>query len=203
MKIEFPLPKDTKRHRYCLNCHSEKVKDVAIGRKISFKCGNCNNSYERLIDIDPSIKWWVNKKTKEYWHESVGIFVIYKKKVLLFERTVHYPFAFTIPAGHLDADEFPDDAALRELKEETNISLPSANMVAVEGIPDKCGRGADFHKWHLYTAQLKDKVEVNISPKEGDKPVWLSLEDALSLKLTSPVKYFLDKYGQRIINSVF
>ncbi len=41
-------------------------------------------------------------------------------KFLFFERTI-FPFAFTVPAGHVDAGEEPDIAALRELEEEVGL----------------------------------------------------------------------------------
>jgi len=195
MKIDFPLPTDGKRHGYCQNCHSEKVSDVEKNGKTLYKCNKCGNSYERLIDLDPRIKWWVDKKTKEYWHESVGIFVSHKEKLLLFERTI-YPYAYTIPAGHLDINETPDEAAVRELKEETSISLSKVNPYVAN---DKCRKGADYHKWHLYTAPLDKLPSIKIQNTEGHKGTWVKLSKALKLDLTLPVRFFLRKYNKELL----
>ncbi len=199
MKIKFTPPKDNKRHRYCQNCYSENVRNVERKGKVRYECEKCGNSYERLIDLDPRIKWWVDKKTKEYWHEGVGVFVVYKNKILLFERTI-YPYAYTIPAGHLDINETPDEAAVRELKEETSISLSKVNPFKVVDIAnDKCRKGADYHKWHLYTALLDKLPSIKIQNTEGHKGTWVKLSEALKLDLTLPVRFFLRKYNKELL----
>jgi len=116
---------------------------------------------------------------------------------LLFERII-YPFAFAIPAGHLDAGKKPINAIQRELFEETGLKIAKNNFqlfTAEDVIGDECRRGADNHKWHLFVAKaLKNNISININD-EGVKPVWLSLEKALLKKLVFPVKYFIEKYG--------
>lgn len=199
MKITFPLPTDGKYHQYCPKCHSEKINRVFEGEKTFYLCDECSNKSPRLIVIDPKTVWWINNATQEYWHESVGVFVFNESgKALFFERTI-YPFAFAIPAGHLDTGEEPETAAKRELEEEAGIKVESIKLFSEEDvIGDECRRGADNHKWHLYTAQVKNLGEININD-EGIKPVWLSLEEALEKKLVYPVKYFIEKYGKKLL----
>jgi len=203
MKIKFSLPKDGKRHRYCLNCFSEKVSDISQKGRKFYSCDNCHRVHDRLIDIDPALKWWVDKKTGEYHHESVGIIVIAPdKKILFFERTI-FPYGHTIPAGHLEVNEKPETAVLRELKEETGLSLSKVNLFKEEDVPgDPCRRGADFHFWHLYIAKLQTIFKPNIEKEEGKKPIWLDLNQALKRKLTPPVRYFLEKYKNEITDSL-
>lgn len=202
MKINFKLTTDGKRHRYCQNCLSEKVRDVDIKGKRYYQCDDCRRKYERLIDIDPALKWWVDEKTKEYWHESVGIFLKRPdKKLLFFERTI-FPYGHTIPAGHLEIGEEPDEAVLRELLEETGIKIKKAKLFKTEGVAgDKCRRGADYHLWNLYTAQLDNQLRIKVDKREGRSPVWLGLAQALKKELTLPVRYFLEKYGKEIVSA--
>lgn len=199
MQITFPLPKDGKYHQYCPQCHSESIHRVFEGEKTFYLCDSCGKKFPRLVVIDPGIVWWVDEKTREYWHESVGVFVFNEKKeALFFERTI-YPFAFTIPAGHLDADEKPEVAAKRELAEESGIKVKSVTLFSEEDvIGDECRRGADNHKWHLYTAHISGQITVSIND-EGVQPVWLSLEDALKKELVYPVRYFIEKYGNTLL----
>lgn len=119
-------------------------------------------------------------------------------EVLFFERTI-YPFAFAIPAGHLDTGEDAETAARRELQEEAGIEVADIKLFSEEDvIGDECRRGADNHKWHLYTAKVENVGEIKIND-EGLKPVWLSLEEALQKELVYPVKYFIEKYGDRLL----
>jgi ADP-ribose pyrophosphatase YjhB (NUDIX family) len=200
MKIPFSPPTDGKRHRYCQNCYQETVEDIKVGGKTQYKCSHCGNVHDRVIDINPSRVWWIDQKTKEYWHESVGIFVTHPhKKILLMERTI-YPYGHTIPAGHLDINEVPEKAAIRELYEETGIRLDSLYLFSDEELEsDKCRGGADYHRWHLFTGQIKEEQKIEIDPGEGKNPVWLTLEEALTKELTFPTKYFIDKYGEKLL----
>jgi len=202
MKIPFPLPVDDKRHRYCQNCYSENVHDEVIEGKQLYKCDNCGNTYDRLIDVDPKLVWWVDQKTKDYWHESVGVFVTNPKKEMLFiERTI-YPYGFTIPSGHLEITEDPEDAAKKELVEETGIEAQILTYYKdIKIHKDPCRRGADSHLWHVYTYLLENRLDIITNPGEGINPVWLTLNKALSKKLTPPVQYLLEKYGKGFTGS--
>ncbi|MBT3816777.1 MAG: NUDIX domain-containing protein [Candidatus Magasanikbacteria bacterium] len=199
MKINFKLPEDNKYHQFCPECHSEKIGSIKKEEKTYYKCEDCNGTFPRLIVIDPKIKWWIDEDTKEYWHESVGIFLFNEKnEVLLFER-IKYPFVFTIPAGHLDVGEIAEVAVKREIFEETGLIVEHVKLFLEEElIGDKCRRGADNHKWHLYVAKIDEIGEITLGD-EGMTPVWLSLEDALKKELTLPTKYFIDKYGSELI----
>lgn len=199
MKITFPLPIDGQFHQYCSKCHSENINRVFEGEKTFYLCDSCGDKSPRLIVIDPETVWWVDESTKEYWHESVGVFVFNENgKALFFERTI-YPFAFAIPAGHLDTGEDAAIAAKRELQEEAGIEAHSVKLFSEEDvIGDECRRGADNHKWHLYTTKIENVGEIKIND-EGVKPVWLTLEEALEKELVYPVKYFIKKYGGKLL----
>lgn len=200
MKITFNLPPDNTYHQYCIQCRSEDVHRIIREGKTVYLCNACETTSPRLIVIDPGINWWVEERTGEYWHESVGAFIYNTEgEILLFERVI-YPFAISIPAGHLDTGEKPIHAVEREVREETGLNNLSFDLFSSEDvIGDSCRRGADCHKWHLFTTKLgKDaKVELN---DEGVKPVWLSLEAALSNELVMPVRYFIQKYGRALVS---
>jgi len=200
MKIPFPLPTDNKYHQYCPKCFSENINRVFEGEKTFYLCDDCHNKSPRLIVIDPKTVWWVDEKTKEYWHESVGVFVFNSEnKALFFERTI-YPFAFAIPAGHLDVGEDAEIAAKRELREETGIEAETLRLFSKEDvIGDKCRRGADNHRWHLYATRVGsiEKTEIN---DEGVRPAWLTIDEALQKNLVYPVKYFIEKYGNNLLS---
>lgn len=198
MKINFNIPHDDQYHQFCPECYSKNINRIFKNNKTYYTCTDCTGTFPRLIVIDPKITWWIDNSTKEYWHESVGIFIFNENNdVLLFERII-YPFALAIPAGHLDVDEEPERAVKREIFEETGLKISGLKLFSKEDVlGDKCRRGADNHTWHLYTTKIKktDKIKLN---DEGIKPIWLSLKQTLSKDLVYSVKYFIDKYGNTL-----
>lgn len=198
MHLDFVPPNDSKVHSYCLFCQSETVRKVFIRGRINYRCTTCQKTSDREILIDPEIVWWIDDE-KNYWHESVGAFIINPEdKILLFDRTL-FPFAHTIPAGHLDRNENPSVAIAREVREETELKILSFKEFIIEKIHgDSCRRGCDDHLWHLFTAHLTDIPEIKIS-EEGGSPIWVTIDEALTLKLTLPVRYFLNKFGIRLL----
>ena len=199
MKIDFELPKDKKYHQFCQKCHSENVHRIFKKEKTYYECSDCRTVSERMIVIDPKVKWWIDKKTNEYWHESVGAFLINKKKEILLFKRIIYPFAYTLPAGHIDTGNRPLAAVKKELLEETGLKVKKLKLFSKENvIGDKCRRGADNHLWHLYIAHVSNNIEIKIND-EGIRPIWIALDKALSKKLVYPLRYFIEKYGNKLL----
>jgi ADP-ribose pyrophosphatase YjhB (NUDIX family) len=198
MKIKFLIPDDSQRHRFCINCNTEYPKEVTS----AFHCERCGRDSDRVIDIDPQVVYWVDPKTLEYWHESVGVFVINKnQEILLIERTLYPVGLCTIPAGHLDINEIPKEGAIRELFEETGIVTTEISLIVdLPMTDDSCRRGSDCHLWHLYRYRLEESVQIKVDQGEGKNPIWTTRENALQMKLTSPVKYFLEHYSDQIFD---
>lgn len=145
----------------------------------------------------------MDPKTKDYWHESVGVLVFRDDaKILLIERTI-FPYGLTIAAGHLGPNEDPMVGAIRELKEESGIDATKINLFTEEDLlKDPCRGGADAHRWHLYTYQVLNPYPP-IKPDEGEgkNPQWLSVNEALSKDVTYPTRYFLEKYGNNLLKT--
>lgn len=200
MKINFKIPGDDKYHQFCPECYSEDISRIFKQNKTYYKCEGCKKTFPRLIIIDPKIKWWIDNSTQEYWHESVGVFIFNKNNEALFFERVIYPFSLAIPAGHLELGEKPEEAACRELFEETGLQVGSVKLFSKENvIGDKCRRGADNHKWHLYVTKIIKTSKIKLND-EGVNPIWLSLHQALTKDLVYPVKYFIDKYGDSLFS---
>jgi 8-oxo-dGTP pyrophosphatase MutT (NUDIX family) len=63
-------------------------------------------------------------------HFTVAVFVVHRRHVLLhFHRKLA---RWLPPGGHIEADELPDEAALREVLEETGIQC---QLVGERGLP--------------------------------------------------------------------
>jgi 8-oxo-dGTP diphosphatase len=97
-------------------------------------------------------------------------------KVLLIRRK-HDPFAgrWALPGGFLDLDEPIEDAARRELKEETGLEVGEVALLGVYGDPGRDPRGRTISL--VYFAQVPDPPP---SPTGGDdaaEAAWLDVSD--------------------------
>ena len=197
MKLNFEWKNDGDYHQYCAHCHAETVERVYEDGKTYYFCKTCQKRHERSIVIDPAVKWWVGDDD-EYWHESIGVFVRnLAGKFLFFERTI-FPFALTVPSGHVDTNESPLDSARRETEEEVGIKADNLLEIATDNIVgDSCRRGADVHRWHAYLLPISKNIDVEVK-EEGGNPVWLTLDEALQKDLIFPVRYVIDKFSNEL-----
>ncbi len=196
MKLNFDRKSDNEYHQYCIHCHKETIKPVQQDYKTLYECGNCHDTYDRSIVIDPAIKWWVDE-TDEYWHESAGMFIKDSLgRFLFFERTI-FPFALTVPSGHVDVGEDALHAASREVFEEIGIKPNAVQKIATEKIlDDSCRRGADAHLWHAFSGNIDSENDIKLN-HEGLYPQWLTIDEALSRDIISPVRYILKHHREK------
>jgi 8-oxo-dGTP pyrophosphatase MutT (NUDIX family) len=86
------------------------------------------------------------------------------------------------PAGHIDKGESPEEAAIRELKEEAGLEakfFPKRKIIdIVSG-----GKGMIFLGG---IPRNSNEIKVTLNPKEHDKYKWLSLAEIMRLENTPP-----------------
>ncbi|MCB9007924.1 MAG: NUDIX hydrolase [Ardenticatenaceae bacterium] len=83
---------------------------------------------------------------------GVGVFVVHEGKILLVRRTMHPEIGkWSIPAGFLDAGENPEETAVREALEETNLHVAIEELVGVFHNPPAQGGASIFI---MYQARL-------------------------------------------------
>ncbi|MFA5991944.1 MAG: NUDIX hydrolase [Candidatus Doudnabacteria bacterium] len=194
MKIPANLKIDGSYHQYCLNCLKENITRVYNDNGLTkYSCSSCHKILDRSLVFDPAIVSWIDE-LGNYWHKSVGILVCNPQgQILLFKRTI-FPYVFTIPAGHLDKNETPLQAAKRELKEETGITADSLDLIFEGGIAeDSCRRGSDHHYWYLYKTTVTNSVVTNERNDEGGQLVWLDKDKLLLNDITIPIRFFIER----------
>lgn len=130
-------------------------------------------------------------------HFTATTFIVYNKKVLLHP---HKKLGIWLPpGGHLDRDELPEVAALREVKEETGLDVELYQAPSYYDFKDvgvlkqpQCILLEDINPFHQhidfnYFARASTDV---LSPRAGEAATmrWLSLEEVNALDAPDDVK---------------
>ena len=149
---------------------------------------------ERAFIFHPKTKWEF-REDGEVRHFSVGTILKRQggkgEEYLLFRRRMQPAGCYTIPAGHLEIGETPEEGARREGYEETQLGILSAEYFYEGEIQGECRRGSNWHYWYLYLCQCVGEARL---PDEADVIGWFSRDEIIKeLKLTKPAGIFFNK----------
>lgn len=190
-----------KEGQYCINCYSNAIRRVFDHEKTMYVCDHCSAVNPRSLVIDNQINWWIDDEGN-YWHESIGVILMNKARQILCLKRQIYPFAYGLPAGHLDKRERPLDAVQREVLEEIGLSLDQLDfqlMATFDLAGDSCRRGSDHHKWHLFITHLNNENLAISLNDESENFEWMNDDQLLQRDdVTFPLKYILATFGNRL-----
>ncbi len=129
---------------------------------------------------------------KKLMHYSVGAVIKRNNKYLLIDRA-NPPFGFAGLAGHIDEDETPEEALIREVKEESGLDVKRYDLLFEEELDwNWCSYGVKVHYWYLY----KCEVYGSIKKSEEAKTInWYTQEQIKKLKLEPVWEYWFKKLG--------
>ena len=117
------------------------------------------------------------------------IFVNDNKKLLFYLRdnkeSIPYPNTWCILGGHLEKDETPLNALIRELKEEIDFDAFEKDFKFLGILDDLVGNDV-----YIYFSKI-DKELSELPLTEGQKLGYFSFEEMIKLKLPEPLKDFL------------
>lgn len=126
-------------------------------------------------------------------HYSVGAVIERYGKFLLIDRAKP-PFGFAGLAGHVDTSEEPEDALIREVKEESSLEVISTELLCAEFVEwNECSRGVKGHFWYLYRCEVAG--EVQIDSREEKSIGWVATSDIKNLQLEPVWEYWFKKLG--------
>ena len=120
--------------------------------------------------------------------ESVLVLVYtHASEVLMLRRKFPNDFWQSV-TGSLEWDENPQQAAVRELQEETGITQLelkncqfSQNFEIYSIWRDRYAPGVTENQEHVFSLELPDKIDIRLDPREHEEFVWLSKKEAVDL----------------------
>ncbi|MBA2369804.1 MAG: NUDIX hydrolase [Candidatus Protochlamydia sp.] len=140
-----------------------------------------------------------NKKPKDFYPkvEVAAIYLNVNDKLLLLELSAdkQEKGAWGVPAGKLEIDERPSQAAKRDLLEETGIDIEAES--SFHSLGELYIRKPEIdYTYHLFVINLESSPAISLS-SEHCSYRWVSRFEAESLPLMNGAKLALDTYFQR------
>lgn len=106
------------------------------------------------------------------WQQSVTSVLIRDDKVLLARHTYGAGKNFLIvPGGYLNYNETPQDAVVREYKEETGIIVEPKDIIAIR---------FNFKDWYVAFSLGYVSGEATSDNDENSEVIWLDINEALT-----------------------
>ncbi|SHJ99523.1 ADP-ribose pyrophosphatase YjhB, NUDIX family [Anaerobranca californiensis DSM 14826] len=118
-------------------------------------------------------------------HFTVAVFVVHQNKVLLLK---HKKLKMWLPpGGHIEDNEIPDEAAVREVKEETGLDVILVGekgldidypqqLILPKGIQLENIKNEHQHVDLVYFAKVKGNANFVLN-EESEQMGWYSIED--------------------------
>lgn len=115
--------------------------------------------------------------------QAAGCYCEHKDRLLLLHRSPNSPQGYTwgIPAGKFEINETPIQAAIRELYEETGLSLKAEDLQPVGKLFVR-HPNIDFI-FHLFQTSFESEPALFVDPKEHLEAKWATVKEALELPL--------------------
>ena len=177
--------------RRCLQCSSKRIQEtVTAENNVMYSCPDCGYNGGRLF-LDDGLAVLDHTSDGKPRHYSVAAVIIKGPNILLQNRR-YFPYALSVPAGHLDKGENPQHCVIREVKEETNLKVDSLKKLFEKEIIGGCRRGVDLHHFHVFKCECSGTL---IKDEESLDLIWTPIKELKKDKLTHATGIILQKLG--------
>lgn len=145
--------------------------------------------YNLIYMADPKM----GEKNGQPHHYSVGAVIKKGDKYFLIDRT-NPPFGFASVAGHVDEGETPEEALVREVKEESGFDVTESKLLIEEYVSqNRCVKNVNSHHWYVYKVEVVGEVVHDIT--EAKSIGWYTRDEIAGLKLEPIWEVWFKKLG--------
>lgn len=132
-------------------------------------------------------------KDGKRFHYSVGAVIEQDGRYLLLDRA-QFPAGFAAVAGHINEGEQPERALIREVQEESGLTVLDSVLLIEEMVPWLvCKHGVEGHHWYIYGCRTEG--DVVLFPEEAKNIGWYTLKEIKKLPLEPVWAYWFEKLG--------
>ena len=176
----------------------------------NIKGPSTNEVYYKMYDINGNLKGKIEKSKEKdvqdnIWLRGVSCFVLNQDNKVLIEKRANKgltPGKLDLCSGHVDSDEVPTQAIIRELKEELGIELDeSMDVIKLTENPSPLVFGSSEKKKNFlidFYFLKRKKSNVVIQKEEVADVTWIDMEKCFELIRTGNTK-FPDNYDYEAI----
>jgi 8-oxo-dGTP diphosphatase len=142
----------------------------------------------KCVDLPEQLQIIYNEELTMNRTENVELTVlclIYNKDSYLLQNRVKPDWkGYTLPGGHIEAGESIVDAVIREIKEETGLTIFNPKLCGVKQFPIEAGRYIVF----LFST---DKYEGNLTSSEEGTVHWVKKNELSNINLVEDFEELL------------
>jgi 8-oxo-dGTP pyrophosphatase MutT (NUDIX family) len=126
---------------------------------------------------------------------TAEVYIFYQDSLLMFKRSdtkKKFPGFWSIPGGHIDEGEDPLAAAIREVKEETGVTISARDIklkvVAMHHHMDR----KELYIAFAFAVRINEEPTISSQTEEGTSH-WVKKLEALQLEnVFPPIRYYFD-----------